>query len=72
MYFKSSVTSTPPFGVDLRDKRSKTDALLSLPMTDAARVARFSRIWTGVSVEVGMSKYSPWCSNSYKVACKRT
>lgn len=56
VYFKSSVTSFPPFGLVLSARLSRKASLLPAPITDAARSASFARIWRGVSVEVGMSK----------------
>lgn len=59
VYFKSSVTSTPPLGEDFREIRLRTASWLFPPITSAARAASFSRTCTGVRVEVGMSKNSP-------------
>lgn len=53
------MTATPPLGDDLRVSRSPNCAALSAPIVSATSFARFSRICTGVRVEVGMSKYSP-------------
>lgn len=59
VYFKSSVTAFPPFGVDLSARWSWNAATLSCPIESPTSLASFSRIWSGVRVDVGMSKYSP-------------
>ena len=65
MYFKSSVTAVPPFGEDFRLRLLAKSPFRSSPMTEAASAASFSRIWRGVRVEVGMSKYSSCFLKSY-------
>ena len=71
MYFKSSVTEMPPFGVPLgvmsvlNCAAESAAQKLEPPSVSAARSLSFWRIWVGVRLEEGMSKYSSWCLKSY-------
>ena len=59
LYLRSSVTATPPFGDPFNFNSSLNLSTASGGIISAANLARFSRIWIGVRLEVGMSKYSP-------------
>lgn len=55
VYFRSSVTATPPLGELLSFKSSLNSVSCVGDMTVPASFARLSRIWRGVSVDVGIS-----------------
>lgn len=65
VYLRSSVTAVPPFGEPLSSRRALKSLVKSFPMIPSASCASLDRISRGVRVDVGISKYSPCCLNSY-------